>query len=256
MISPLLPTYARIDLSFEKGEGARLLGSDGRREPGPMSAFFQKAATNPKLEKAEVAGLPSPLALTYNLDRDEGIQATIERETRLLMAQVGPQVSDQKVLAPGWSRFYRQIYRDLYSSLTPVSAYWQSQVAQGKVTRDALPQTVLTWLQSFTYFQKSGIYAVETPWQTLRDHKGDCDSLALIYLALMDQMGFHGILMVSAPYSHAMAALDLPGGGARFPFADQKWLVAEMTTKVNLGMIAQDMADPSQWIGVDLWGKP
>jgi acetylornithine/N-succinyldiaminopimelate aminotransferase len=31
MISPLLPTYSRIDLSFEEGEGAWLRGSDGRR---------------------------------------------------------------------------------------------------------------------------------------------------------------------------------------------------------------------------------
>jgi acetylornithine/N-succinyldiaminopimelate aminotransferase len=31
MNSPLLPTYARIDLAFERGEGAWLEGSDGRR---------------------------------------------------------------------------------------------------------------------------------------------------------------------------------------------------------------------------------
>jgi hypothetical protein len=53
-----------------------------------------------------------------------------------------------------------------------------------------------------------------------------------------------------------MAALDLAGGGARFPFADKNWLVAELTAQVNLGMIAQNMADPNQWIGIDLWGNP
>ena len=30
MISPLFPTYSRIDLAFESGSGAWLLGSDGR----------------------------------------------------------------------------------------------------------------------------------------------------------------------------------------------------------------------------------
>ncbi len=232
------------------------LGTDGRREPGPMTAYFQGTAPTPRLERSEVAGLPSPLTLTYNLDRDEGIQAVIERETRVLMAQVGTTFSDQRAIAPGWSRLYRQVYRALYSSLTPVSAYWQSQVAQGKVAREALPQAVLTWLQSFTYFEKKGIYGMTTPWQSLRDHKGDCDSLALVYLAVMDQVGVPGILMVSAPYAHAIAALDLPGEGARFPLGDQKWLVAELTAKVKLGMIAQDMADPNQWIGIDLLGRP
>jgi acetylornithine/N-succinyldiaminopimelate aminotransferase len=31
LIAPLLPTYARADLAFERGEGAWLLGTDGRR---------------------------------------------------------------------------------------------------------------------------------------------------------------------------------------------------------------------------------
>ncbi|HXY89833.1 MAG TPA: aspartate aminotransferase family protein [Xanthobacteraceae bacterium] len=31
MIAPLLPTYARADLAFERGEGAWLVGTDGRR---------------------------------------------------------------------------------------------------------------------------------------------------------------------------------------------------------------------------------
>ncbi|HEY4862734.1 MAG TPA: aminotransferase class III-fold pyridoxal phosphate-dependent enzyme, partial [Xanthobacteraceae bacterium] len=31
MIAPLLPTYARADLAFERGEGAWLFGTDGKR---------------------------------------------------------------------------------------------------------------------------------------------------------------------------------------------------------------------------------
>jgi hypothetical protein len=232
------------------------LGLDGRHQPGPLSTFFEQTASKPRSETKAFSDLPSPLSVTYSLDRDEAIQATIERETRLLIAQVGTQVQDQNAIAPGWSRFYRQIYRDLYSSLTPIADYWRAQVDQKKVTPEALPQTVLTWLQKFEYFQKTGLVSVTTPWQTLRDQKGNCDSRSLIYLAIMDQLGVPGILMVSAPYSHAMAALDLPGPGARFPFGNKKWLVAELTTTVALGQIAQDKADPNQWIGVDLWQKP
>lgn len=232
------------------------LGLESRQLPGPLSAFFEQTASKPQTETKDLPGLPSPLKLTYNLDRDEAIQATIERETRLLLAQSGPQVRDQNAIAPEWTRFYRQIYRDLYASLEPVASFWKTQVDQKKVTPEALPQTVLTWLQKMEYFQKTGLVSVITPWQTLRDQKGNCDSRALIYLALMDQLGVKGILMVSAPYEHAMAALDLPGSGARFPFNGKKWLVAELTTPVNLGQIAQDKADPNQWIGMDLWGKP
>jgi hypothetical protein len=232
------------------------LGSDGRKLPGPLSAFFKATASQPKTETVALKGLPSPLSVTYDLDLDEAVQATMERETRILMAQIGTQVKDQRIIAPGWSRFYRQIYRQFYASLTPISDYWQAQVDQGKVKASDLPQTVLTWLQKFEYARKGGLTDLSTPWQTLKAAAGDCDSRSLVYLALMDQLGVKGLLMVSAPLSHGMAALDLPGQGARFPWDNKGWLVAELTDTVNLGMIAQKMADPSQWIGIDLWGKP
>jgi len=232
------------------------LGQEGRQLPGPLSTFFETTATQPKTETLAIAGLPSPLSLTYSLDRNETILATTERETRILTAQLGPQVTDQKAIAPGWARFYRQIYRDLYSSVAPLAAYWKDRLDQKKVTAEALPQTVLTWLQKYQYSRKGGLTDLSTPWQTLKDQSGDCDSKSLLYLALMEQLGVNGILMVSAPLSHGMAALDLPGQGARFPFAEKGWLVAELTDTVNLGMIAQKMADPNQWIGVDLWGHP
>lgn len=248
--------YEKVGDVLTSALNSLALGLDGRQLPGPLSSFFETTAAKPQSETKEFSGLPSPLKVTYSLDRDESVQATIERETRLLLAQTGPQVRDQNAIAPEWTRFYRQIYRDLYASLAPFAAYWKAQVTQKKIAPEALPQAVLTWLQKMDYFQKQGLVSVITPWQTLRDQKGNCDSRALIYLALMDQLGVKGILMVSAPYEHAMAALDVPGTGARFPFDGKKWLVAELTTTVNLGQIAQDKADPNQWIGMDLWGKP
>lgn len=232
------------------------LGLDGRREPGPLSAFFQGTAAKPRLEQKALAGLPSAFTMTYDLDHDESVQATLERETRILMTQIGPQVSNQAAIAPGWSRFYRQIYREMFSSLQPLARYWQGLVDTKVVTRDELPQKLLSWLQGFTYDRKGGLTDISTPWQTLISAAGDCDSRSLVYLALMEHLGVKGILMVSAPYSHGMAALDLPGPGARFPYEDKGWMVAELTDQVNLGMIAGDKADPNQWIGVDLWGRP
>ena len=58
--------------------------------------------------------------------------------------------------------------------------------------------------------------------------------------------------MVSDVYSHAMAAVDLAGSGARFPFGGREWLVAELTAPVTLGQIDSTMADPAGWIGVSL----
>ncbi len=248
--------YAQASDGLISALDSLAFGQEGRRQPGPLSAFFEAAADQPRSESLAVAGLPTPFTLVYSLDRDEGIQATAERETRLLTAQLGPHPASQAAMAPGWSRFYRQIFRELYSSLAPLSAYWKARLDAGQVTKDELPQAVLSWLQKYEYSRKGGLTDLSTPWQTLKEKSGDCDSKSLIYLALMHQLGYKGILMVSATLSHGMAALDVPGPGARFAFDGNQWLVAELTAQVNIGMIAQNMADPAQWIGVDLWANP
>jgi len=232
------------------------VGDAGRLTPGPLSEVFRLKAQASAPASAAISGLPTPLTLTYDPDLDDGVRVAMERETRLLMAQVGPQVRDQRVIAPGWARFYRQIYRESYEGLGPVADYWKAQVEAGRVTQDQLPQAVLSWLQKLTYDRKKGLTDLSTPWQVLKEGAGDCDSKSLVYLAIMAHLGVEGILMVSAPYDHGMAALDLPGPGARFPFEDRGWLVAELTDTVALGQIQSTKADPSQWIGVALPGHP
>ena len=117
-------------------------------------------------------------------------------------------------------------------------------------------QALLAWLQSFDYVRKGGLTDLSTPWEVLKEGKGDCDSLALMYLAILDHLGQRGILMVSSTYKHAMAALDLAGDGARFPFANNNWLVAELTATVTLGQIDSTMANPDEWLGIDVLGSP
>ncbi len=230
------------------------LGEAGRRDVGPLSAYFRGSASTPRLEKKAIAGLPKALTITYDLDADDSVQSVLERETRVLLPSV-----KTRDLNPAWTRFYRQIYREIYADLLPLSQYWKTESRSTSMTKQTLAQTVMTWLQDFDYQRKGGLTDISTPWQTLADHAGDCDSRSLIYLAVLDQLGIRGILMVSGTYSHAMAALDLNGEGARFSYGNSLWLVAELTDSVNhpqLGQIASDYSDPNQWLGIDLWGEP
>jgi len=57
-------------------------------------------------------------------------------------------------------------------------------------------------------------------------------------------------MMVSRNHSHAMGLADVPGGGARFDSGGKKWLVAETTDKVGIGLISADMSDIASWLGV------
>jgi hypothetical protein len=72
----------------------------------------------------------------------------------------------------------------------------------------------------------------------------------MLWAILMQQANIPAAIMVSAEYSHAMGLGDISGTGARFEFAEKKWLVAETTSKVGLGLINQKMSNIEGWLGI------
>ena len=56
--------------------------------------------------------------------------------------------------------------------------------------------------------------------------------------------------MVSLRHAHALVGVDVEGPGARFPYRERQYLVAELTDDVDIGMIAASMADPADWLGI------
>jgi hypothetical protein len=57
-------------------------------------------------------------------------------------------------------------------------------------------------------------------------------------------------IMVSPVHNHAMGLVDIEGTGARFEAYVTKWLVAETTAKIDIGLIDQSMSDLADWFGV------
>jgi hypothetical protein len=72
----------------------------------------------------------------------------------------------------------------------------------------------------------------------------------MLWAILMQQANIPAAIMVSAEYSHAMGLGDLGGTGARFELAGKKWLVAETTAQVGLGLINQKMSAIEGWLGI------
>ncbi len=80
MISPVLPTYARADLSFDRGEGAYLIATDGRRflDFGGGIAVSSLGHAHPHLVAA-VTAQARKLWHTSNLYRIPGQERLAER---------------------------------------------------------------------------------------------------------------------------------------------------------------------------------
>ena len=212
--------------------------------PGPVSSFYEYSA-----EKSSPVKISLPFGnAKYVFDAEssaiEAAEITAEREARVL-SLFTPNDTD------AWSRFYRMIYRDNYYRTDELFYQVRDNLLKGTKDPVEISKKLLAWLQKFPYSRTGTIADFSPPLTALKDYSADCDSLGLLYIILLKRLGIDAVLMVSSVYSHSMAAVDVPGSGARFPFKGKKYLVAEMTKDVALGQINAKMADPSKWLWIE-----
>ena len=212
--------------------------------PGPVSCFYEKSVENKKLIKIAVPFGNAKFVFETDNSQLEAAEITAEREARVL-SLFGPEDTD------AWSRFYRMIFRDNYKKMDELFYQVRNNVLRGVKDPEEISKRLLAWLQKFSYSRTGTISDFSPPLTALRDFSADCDSLGIIYIILLKRLGINAILMVSAEYSHSMAAVDIPGKGARFPFNGKKYLVAELTKNVEIGRINAKMADPAKWLGIE-----
>ena len=210
--------------------------------PGPVSRYYLESYGSP--ERVKTTSVIDGKSIQWSVDSHEieASQLLIERESAIL-ADYKPATEEGNA---AWERYYRMIYRDNYSRLD-----YPAALIKEKLSADEMPQKLLTWVQGFEYKRTAGSDLI-SPISAAAYHVGDCDSRALLYIILLNHYGIDSALMVSSVYSHAMAAVDIEGPGARMLIDKKGYLVAETTADVALGQIASDMADPANWIVIPL----
>ncbi len=214
-------------------------------ESGPMTAFaWPKGKEVGKKFTDGNASQNVPL----REDDESAAQSVVDREFSLLTAYLG-----SEYVIPAWQRYYRMIWRDSWARLTKaifsVGAGWPTDSR-------ALTEKTLAWTQSFSYERNfSGSDFTNLP-EAFIERKGDCDARALLMVLMLNELGVDAVLLVSPDYSHAVAAVDCPGEGARFTVGGKKYLLCDTTAKVGPGLIAADMADPAKWFAVSFFAFP
>lgn len=224
------------------------IGPESRAYPGPVSQFFYPFPA-PATRDESIPFLDARLPFAYDPDEEEASRVLVDREARVLEPYGR---LDRELATEAWRRYFRMIYRDNYMRLAPIAESVGALLEAERIPRVDYPSEILAWLQGFDYERAGGLSDFAPPIACLASSSGDCDSLALTYVIILHHLGFDAILMVSDRYSHALAAVDVQGPGARFAFEDRQWLVAELTEEVAIGQIAATMADPAGWIGVRL----
>lgn len=214
-------------------------------ESGPMTAFaWQKE----KAVSQTFSDGKTTLAVPFNSTDAGGNQSVVDREFSLLTMYL-----KSNLVTPAWQRYYRMIYRDAWARLEkPAFMVGNAYPSDPRKLTEAL----LSWTQSFTYERDpAGADFMNLP-ETFATRKADCDARSLLMVLMLNQLGVDAVLLVSPEFSHAVAAVDCTGDGARFPVGKKKYLICDTTAKVGPGLIAADMADPSKWFAVTFYAFP
>jgi len=179
----------------------------------------------------------------------EAAQVLIEREFQILQ-----NYANTPMWKEAWIRYYRFIYRDSWDRITnPVFAiarHLAASVAAGDGEKRAFAQRVLGFVQGFKYERDLDGSDFVNLVTAVTEGVGDCDSRAMLWAIILAHADIRAAMMVSRQYSHAMGLAEIDGSGARFEAYGSRWLVAETTDDVEIGLIAQDVSDPAHWIGI------
>jgi hypothetical protein len=244
--------------SIEGGEG-------DRRLPGAITEYLHPRGIWKREKLAN-----SPLEAFFRENDAAAARSVVEREFSVMKLYL-----DSPLGQEAWKRFYRAIFKDSFSRLEDAAFIlersWNNSVpgpsGEGIKPEEAdrlgtrseeaavVASKALEWIQGFTYERDLlGTDFVDLV-TAVREGRGDCDSRAMLWAIILEQAAIPAAIMVSRELSHAMGLADIPGQGARFPMEDGsnreiRWLVAETTAPVALGLIGENYSEITKWMGI------
>jgi hypothetical protein len=211
--------------------------------PGPIMEF-----SYPRGELVKIPLAFTSLEAWIRENDAEAAQVLIEREFALLRNYI---FLDN--WREAWIRYYRAIYRDSHDRLVDVvfqlERKWFNPELNRNLNRD-FAAAALAYVQGFHYERDLNGSDFVNLVSAASEGRADCDSRAMLWAMILNQANIPAAMMVSREYSHAMGLADIEGQGARFEVDGKRWLVAETTAAVDIGLIAQEQSAIEAWLGI------
>ena len=212
-----------------------------RLAPGPITEY---AYPRENRRRASIFGLGIN-AWIFEEDA-EAAQALIDREFQVLtIYQNAPNWKD------AWTRFYKAIYRDSFERLADIAFQVERRLNVPLKDDRIFANMVLNWVQNFEYernIEGSDFINLIT---AATEGIGDCDNRAMLWAIVLIRANIPAGIMVSREYGHAMGLADLDGAGARFEVNGIRYLVAETTADVSIGLIGETVSEIEYWHGIN-----
>jgi hypothetical protein len=233
------PEKANMDLYHFSALDSIIPSEAERRLPGPLMEF-----TFPRGGQVQTAIAGTALKAMIREHDAEAAQALIEREFFLMI-----QYQSARNWKEAMIRYYRLIYRDSWARLADALSLF-GKAGNDPASKRAFAEKTLAWVQGFHYERDLSGSDFINLVSALTEGRGDCDCRAMLWAMILMRADIPAAMMVSREYSHAMGLADVSGGGARFEAEGTKWLVAETTKKLDIGLIGQDMSNIESWLAI------
>ncbi|HOX17008.1 MAG TPA: hypothetical protein PKW82_01010 [Spirochaetales bacterium] len=222
------------------------IDAEARLSPGPVAQFERGSPSAVGSAVLSLGG--KSFKFDYEVEDLACAASVVDREFGVLSAYAE---AEGELAVAAWRRFYRMIARDSFRRVERLAFAISRELGPALDPRERA-ELLVRWTQGFTYERNLEGADFVNPLAAAVDGRGDCDSRALLVLLLLAHENIEGVLLVSSVHAHALAGLDVEGPGARFPWNGRDWLVAETTDEVDLGLIDREMADPADWLAVEL----
>ena len=211
-----------------------------RLAPGPISEFLY-----PRQTRISVPVFGMGIEAEIFAEDAEAAQALVDREFMLLY-----RYADAPNWQEAWQRFYRAIHRDSYCRLADLAFHVERKLNLPATDDRDFAEQLLRWVQTFKYERDLEGSDFVNLVSAATEGRGDCDSRAMLWALILRKANIPSGIMVSRHFGHAMGLAEVPGAGARFEVNGQRFLVAETTADVGIGLIDQEKSGVEHWLGI------
>jgi hypothetical protein len=215
------------------------LGPGGRTLPGPVSQYDYTPSAK-EMTSITFVFNGKNYRLSFNKKQFAAAQRVVEREAMVM----GRYTERNAVSYLAWARYYRAVYRDSFSRLLPVYSAIKNDLPDDPVKAADM---LLEFCQNYSYTRNESYSDLIAPVISLVEQKGDCDSLSLAYIILLNHHKIDGALFLSQKLAHAFAGAKVDKEGVYKIVFGEKFIGADLTTKESLGVLPAAVVETTDW---------
>ena len=164
-----------------------------------------------------------------------------------------------------WGQVYYELVKEGQSSIKFLIDSLSEISNERNLSRFELAEMVVTFVQDIPYSYILGedcktyntkgrpclgnvTLGILSPYEFIHTLYGDCDTRSVLIYAILEELGYAPMIVISYQYAHAMLALNIPAAGDHLKHRGNNYYFWETTTKGwPIGMLPPSTGNPKYW---------